>query len=76
MDELLDRKLLVVSGKGGVGKTTMSAALGVLAAERGRETVVVEFGDQSPDRPVGAASRRGGHGDTPGKRPHKHHDRP
>ncbi len=47
MDELLDRKLLVVSGKGGVGKTTMSAALGVLAAERGRETVVVEFGDQS-----------------------------
>lgn len=47
MDELLDRKLLVVSGKGGVGKTTMSAALGVLAAERGRETIVVEFGDQS-----------------------------
>jgi anion-transporting ArsA/GET3 family ATPase len=47
MDALLDRRLLVISGKGGVGKTTMSAALGLLAAERGRETIVVEFGDQS-----------------------------
>jgi len=47
MDALLDRKLLVISGKGGVGKTTMSAALGLLAAERGRRTVIVEFGEQS-----------------------------
>jgi len=47
MDTLLDRRLLVISGKGGVGKTTMSAALGLLAAERGRKTIVVEFGEQS-----------------------------
>jgi anion-transporting ArsA/GET3 family ATPase len=47
VETLLDRKLLVISGKGGVGKTTMSAALGLLAAEGGRRTTIVEFGEQS-----------------------------
>ncbi len=47
MQALLDRRLLVVTGKGGVGKTTIAAALGLLAAEGGRRTVVVEVGDQS-----------------------------
>ena len=40
------RKLLVLTGKGGVGKTTVSAALGLLAADRGLRTIVVEVGDQ------------------------------
>jgi hypothetical protein len=43
---LLHRKLLVLTGKGGVGKTTVSAALGVLAADRGLRTIVVEMGEQ------------------------------
>ncbi len=43
---VLDRKLLVITGKGGTGKTTVAAALGVLAASRGMETIVVEVGDQ------------------------------
>ena len=47
MDALFSRRLLVISGKGGVGKTTMSAALGLLAAEGGRRTIIVEFGEQS-----------------------------
>ena len=47
MTSLLERKLLVVTGKGGVGKTTMAAALGVLAAERGLRAIVVEVGDQA-----------------------------
>jgi anion-transporting ArsA/GET3 family ATPase len=47
MEELLDRNLLVVTGKGGVGKSTMSAALGLLAAREGRRTIVVEVGDES-----------------------------
>jgi anion-transporting ArsA/GET3 family ATPase len=47
MQSLLDRKLLVITGKGGVGKTTMAATLGLLAAEEGRRTVVVEVGEQS-----------------------------
>jgi hypothetical protein len=47
MSALLDRKLLVVTGKGGVGKTTMAAALGLLAARSGRRAIVVEVGDHS-----------------------------
>ena len=43
----LKRNLVFVTGKGGVGKTTVAAALGLLAAERGRRTIVVEVGDQS-----------------------------
>jgi anion-transporting ArsA/GET3 family ATPase len=41
--ELLDRKLLFVTGKGGVGKTTISAALGLLAASRGKRVLVCEM---------------------------------
>src|SRR5271154_4073376 len=47
MASLLERKLLVVTGKGGVGKTTVAAALGLLAAERGLRAIVVEVGDQA-----------------------------
>jgi anion-transporting ArsA/GET3 family ATPase len=46
MASLLDRELLVLTGKGGVGKTTLSAALGLLAADRGLRTIVVEMGYQ------------------------------
>ncbi|MFI5004330.1 MAG: ArsA family ATPase [Solirubrobacterales bacterium] len=42
MASVLERKLIVVTGKGGVGKTTVSAALGLLAARRGLRTIVVE----------------------------------
>lgn len=47
MDGLLERRLLVVTGKGGVGKTTVAAALGLLAAREGRRTLVVEMGGHS-----------------------------
>jgi anion-transporting ArsA/GET3 family ATPase len=41
--ELLDRaRLLVVTGKGGAGKTTVAAALAMAAGLRGRRTLVVE----------------------------------
>jgi anion-transporting ArsA/GET3 family ATPase len=39
---LLERKLIFVTGKGGVGKTSVAAALAVLAADRGRRTLVCE----------------------------------
>ena len=39
---LLDRKLIFVTGKGGVGKTTVAAALALLAAGRGKRTLVCE----------------------------------
>jgi len=44
---LLQRELLVVTGKGGVGKTTIAAAIGLLAARSGLRTIVVEVGDHS-----------------------------
>jgi len=37
---LLSRRLLVVTGKGGVGKTTISAVLGLVAARAGKRTIV------------------------------------
>jgi len=56
-DALLDRTLLYVTGKGGVGKTTVAAALGVAAAERGRRTIVCEVAEQ--DRVSRAFAREG-----------------
>jgi anion-transporting ArsA/GET3 family ATPase len=41
-DEFLRPRILIVSGKGGVGKTTVSAALALLAARRGRKVCVAE----------------------------------
>lgn len=41
MFDLLNRRLVWVGGKGGVGKTTVSAALAVLAARRGRRCLIV-----------------------------------
>jgi anion-transporting ArsA/GET3 family ATPase len=40
---LLDRRLLFVTGKGGVGKTTTAAALALLGAREGRRTLVCEM---------------------------------
>lgn len=40
-DQLFERRLLMVGGKGGVGKTTVSAALALAAARRGRRTLLV-----------------------------------
>ncbi len=39
---LLDRKLLFVTGKGGVGKTSVASALALLAAQHGKRTLVCE----------------------------------
>lgn len=39
---LLDRRILLVTGKGGVGKTTVTAAIGLLLASRGGRTLLVE----------------------------------
>lgn len=42
LDNLSRRQLVVVTGKGGVGKTTVSAVLGRALAAAGRRTLVVE----------------------------------
>jgi len=40
---LLDRRLVIVTGKGGTGKTTVSAALAVAGARAGRRVLVAEM---------------------------------
>ena len=42
----LDRQFVFVTGKGGVGKTTVATALGLAAAARGRRAIVCEAGSQ------------------------------
>src|SRR4051812_3652078 len=42
MEALLAKPLLVVTGKGGVGKSTVAAALGMAATARGLRTIVAE----------------------------------
>jgi anion-transporting ArsA/GET3 family ATPase len=41
--DLLQRKLLFVTGKGGVGKTTIAAALALLASQHGKKTLACEI---------------------------------
>jgi anion-transporting ArsA/GET3 family ATPase len=41
---LLDRRLVIVTGKGGTGKTTVVAALGLAASLKGRRVLLAEVG--------------------------------
>ncbi len=43
MREFLDRRILFVGGKGGVGKTTTASALALMAAESGRHVLIVSM---------------------------------
>jgi Mrp family chromosome partitioning ATPase len=43
---LLDRRLVIVTGKGGVGKSTVAAALAKLAAREGKRVLVCEVNAQ------------------------------
>ncbi len=62
---LLDCRLVIVTGKGGCGKTTVATALALGAAERGKRVALVEMGRDEhchqlldPDStPVGYAGR-------------------
>ena len=54
----LDRKLLLVAGKGGVGRTTVAIALGIAAGQLGRRAAVVElYGNASVGPRFGLAGR-------------------
>jgi anion-transporting ArsA/GET3 family ATPase len=57
--ELLAHNLLFVTGKGGVGKTTVACAIALLASEHGRRTLVCEV------EPKGDLSRAYECGPTP-----------
>lgn len=44
---LLDRQVLIVTGKGGVGKTAVAAAIGLAAAWSGRRALLVEIASEA-----------------------------
>ncbi len=46
MPDPLDKRLLFVTGKGGVGKSTVAVSLGLAAAQRGKRTIVCEIASQ------------------------------
>jgi anion-transporting ArsA/GET3 family ATPase len=54
---LLEKRLVFVTGKGGVGKTTVSACLALIAARAGKRVIVCEVGEQM--RLPGAFGHRG-----------------
>jgi anion-transporting ArsA/GET3 family ATPase len=57
VQEILDKRLVFVTGKGGVGKSTVATALGLLAARRGLRTIIAELSNQ--DRVQRAFDRAG-----------------
>src|ERR1035438_362496 len=59
MDGLFTHSLLVVTGKGGVGKSTVAAALGLAASRRGLRTIVVEVAAREDVSRVLAANTAG-----------------
>jgi len=46
ISDFLDKRLIFVTGKGGVGKTTVAVALGLRAAAEGKRTIVCEVAAQ------------------------------
>jgi len=54
---LLRRRLVFVTGKGGVGKSAVSAAMALAAARGGRRTLLVEVAGQDIPPILGAARR-------------------
>jgi anion-transporting ArsA/GET3 family ATPase len=53
---LFERRLIFVTGKGGVGKSTVAIALGLVAARRGLRTIVAELASQERVRQTFAQS--------------------
>jgi anion-transporting ArsA/GET3 family ATPase len=57
---MFDKRLLFVSGKGGVGRTTVAAVLGLVAAERGLRTIVAGVGGRDELPALFAPTATGG----------------
>ena len=64
IDDLLAKRLVVLSGKGGVGKSVVGAALALAAAARGKRVLLVEV-----DAPLEARRYLGAGPGRPDTRP-------
>jgi anion-transporting ArsA/GET3 family ATPase len=70
---LLAKELLVVTGKGGVGKSTVAASIGLIAARRGLRTIVAEVVARNDVTRALAGERRAGHYAEDEVLPNLHH---
>ncbi len=61
LDGIAGRQLIVVTGKGGVGKTTLAAALGRLLAASGRRTLLLEIDPRESLHQLLGTEPSGGH---------------
>ncbi len=59
LEELLRRQLLMVTGKGGTGKSTCAAALALLAARRGLRCLLIEVESTSTARSIFGLKKTG-----------------
>lgn len=48
INQILSQRLLLVTGKGGTGKTALASAIGRLASERGKRVIICEVDTQKP----------------------------
>ncbi|HPM78996.1 MAG TPA: ArsA-related P-loop ATPase, partial [bacterium] len=49
---MFDRRVLLVTGKGGVGKTTIATALALAARDRGLRVMLVQLGNVDNVGPI------------------------
>ena len=56
---ILDKRIIVVTGKGGVGKSTVCAALGLFLAQQGRRTIIAETAGCTAIPPIFGGKARG-----------------
>ena len=54
-----DKRFLIFTGKGGAGKSTVTAAAAVAAARRGKRVLIVEVGDEERIAPIFRAPAAG-----------------
>ena len=52
MSQLFQRRMIVVTGKGGVGRTTVAAALGLAAGRSGKRVAIVELSGMANLPPI------------------------
>ena len=52
LEELLNKRLIFITGKGGVGKTTVTILLGLLASQKKKNTILVEMNSSGRIPPV------------------------
>ena len=68
LEPLTRRQLIVVTGKGGVGKTTVSALLGRALSQAGRRTLIVEVDPRENVHQMFGVPPSGGNIETAGSR--------